>query len=114
MTLFVEIAAGHEPVIYRSKRRLSLVPKKYLLKCYKFACKAHALQRLKKYPDRYEFGGFVERALRETPTIMQLHYVERRPMRRRVKGWIESNQPAAPLAEVEPDDIEEEGDYLYE
>ena len=88
--LWVEIAAGAEPVIYRSKRRLHLVSSKYLLKCHAFTCKAHALQMLKKHPDSYEFSKFIRVALLEMPTVPQFHWVQRRRLRKRVSQQIQS------------------------
>lgn len=112
MSLFCEIAAGAEPILYRSKYRLYLVPQKYLLKCYVFSCKADAMRKLKTY--QFEFGDFVERALRETPEIQQVYRVQRRIFRRRVKAIIESNQPAAPMEYDDNSTIYGEGDSFDE
>lgn len=107
MTLYVEVAGGIEPLIYRSKRNLYLVPSEFKLARYKFACKAHALQAIKRHPSRYEYGAFIVRALLETPTIQQWHFVERKRLRRWVRALIAS---ASALAAP----IEEEGEENHE
>lgn len=88
--LWVEIAAGASPVIYQSKRRLYLVSRKYLLKCYAFGNKAHAFQMLKKHPDRYEFSKFIQIVLLEMPTVPQIYWVQRRKLRKHVSQQIQS------------------------
>jgi hypothetical protein len=88
--LWVEVAAGVEPVIYRAEKRRYLVPPKSLLKCYMFRCKAHALLMLKTRPDRYEFAKVIYRTLRETVTIPEVYHVQRRKERRRVGNYIKS------------------------
>lgn len=112
MTLFCEIAAGAEPILYRSKKRLYLAPRKYLLKCYVFACKADAMRKLKTY--QFEHGEFVERALRETPVIPQVYRIQKAAMRRRVRAIIESNQPAAPIDSDDISTFYNEGDYYHD
>jgi len=109
MSLFIEIAPGVDPVIYKSKCRLYLVPRKYLLACYVFACKAQALQLLTKYPSRFEFGKAAQSALRSLPSIQPVHWVQRQPIRRGLRGWIESHQ-TAPYDDFSIDYGEEEGD----
>lgn len=89
--IFVEISAGAEPVIYRSKKRLYLVAKKYLLDCYTFSSKAHALRRLKAWPDRYEFSERVFLKLLEMPTVPQLYHVQRKAERKRTTAQILSS-----------------------
>lgn len=101
--LFVEIAAGKMPVIYRSKMQLYLVARKYLLDCYVFSSKAHAMRCLKSWPDRYEFAKKVEFVLLEMPTVPQLHYVQRKAKRKRTTAHLLST-----------DDIDFSGDFSDE
>lgn len=104
--LWIEIGAGVEPLLYMAKRRRYLIPQKYLVKCYRFRCKAHALLMLKKHPDRYEFSKLIQITLRETETIPRVHHVERRKIRRHMHNLIKS--VSITKGEVEDDDRDEE------
>lgn len=88
--LWIEIAPGADPVIYRAKKRRFLVSPKHLLKSYMFRSRAHALRMLKRFPDHYEFADVLQVALREIVTIPEVHHVQRKKERRRVRLSIES------------------------
>lgn len=73
--LFIEIPLGHSPVIYRAKHCLNLVDETMIVERYKFACKPHALQMLKRFD--YISGSEINEFLRKALVIKWIYPVQR-------------------------------------
>lgn len=82
--LWVELAGGVGPIIYRSKKCLRLVKPEHLIARYCLPIKAGALRKLKSTPDQFEHSQLVRDSLLSMDTVQPVAWVQRKRLRKYV------------------------------
>ncbi|MBS7708170.1 hypothetical protein [Chelatococcus asaccharovorans] len=98
--IWIEIPVRHEPIIYRAKRFMGLVPREQRKKVYKFANQPQAMRLLKKYDFDAGFiqGRLIWDMLTRADWIPEIYPVQRRKARAEIRAIL-AKAPASEIAD---------------